>query len=76
MTDAPFFHSNKYSADNACEHCDKVVGHEPWCITTNRNVFYAYQIVLAPDKLDEGDTIILRGLGVVWSAPCDGKCSK
>ena len=28
----PLSHSNQYSADSACEHCDGVIRHEPWCI--------------------------------------------
>jgi hypothetical protein len=27
------FHSNRYHALAACEHCAGVIRHEPWCIT-------------------------------------------
>lgn len=48
-------HSNKYSAEDACEHCSGVVRHEPWCITRSPNVIYAYAAVLDADNLSEGD---------------------
>ncbi len=68
-------HSNKYSADAACEHCQGVVRHEPWCITRSETVLYAYQAVLDPDKLSEGDRLILHALGVNWTRnSCDGAC--
>ena len=59
-------HSNKYSADAACEHCEGIVRHEPWCITQSSVVLYAYEAVLDADKLTEGDRIILHALGVKW----------
>ena len=31
----PLTHSNQYSADSACGHCDGVIRHEAWCITQN-----------------------------------------
>ena len=31
----PSRHSNQYSADSACGHCEGVVRHEPWCTTQN-----------------------------------------
>ena len=34
----PSSHSNQYSADSACEFCDGVIRHEPWCITQNASV--------------------------------------
>jgi hypothetical protein len=72
---APWFHSNRYSAQAACEHCDGVVRHESWCITRDPIVYYAYQIVVDPSKLTVGDALILHSLGVTWEAkPCQGNC--
>ena len=68
-------HSNKYSADTACEHCDGIVRHEPWCITGCPVVMYAYEAVLDSDKLSEGDRLILHALGVEWTGTmCTGAC--
>ena len=43
---ASWRHSNKYSAQSACEHCEGVVRHEPWCITRSPEILYAYGVVL------------------------------
>jgi len=61
-----WYHTNKYAAEAACEHCGGVVHHEEWCITSNRKVAYAYEIVLDPGKLTIEDTLILHALGVAW----------
>jgi len=72
---ATWYHSNRYSAEAACEHCHGVVRHESWCITLDKNVYYAYEIVLDPSKLTEGDAIILHSLGVTWMGQsCQGSC--
>ncbi len=63
----PLTHSNQYGADSACGHCDGVTRHEPWCITQNAGVQYAYKAVSGPDHLSPGDHIILHALGVVWA---------
>ena len=69
------FHSNRYNAQAACEHCGGVIRHERWCITRDPVVYYAYQVVLEPGKLSMGDALILHALGVSWDAkPCAGKC--
>jgi len=69
------FHSNRYTAQAECEHCGGIIRHEPWCITVDRTVYYAYEIVADPTKIVEGDAIILHALGVVWGAnPCCGGC--
>jgi hypothetical protein len=69
------FHSNRYSADTACEHCEGIIRHEPWCITLDPIVYYAYQIVVDPTKLTPGDSLILHSLGVLWEEnACPGKC--
>jgi len=69
-----WYHTNKYNADAACEHCGAVVQHESWCITCNRTVAYAYEAVLDATKLSVEDGIILHGLGVAWTnnkaTPC------
>ncbi len=70
-----WLHSNKYSAEAACEHCEGVVRHEPWCITQSSVVLYAYEAVLDADKLTEGDRLILHALGVTWTGKvCSGAC--
>ena len=43
-----WFHSNRYSAQAACEHCGSAVRHEPWCMMLNTEIFYAYKIVIDP----------------------------
>jgi len=75
---SPVYHSNKYSADSACEHCAGIIRHETWCITENKNVLYAYDIILHPEKMTEQDRIILHALGVIWTGLvlCDGTCPK
>ena len=68
-------HSNKYSADAACEHCQGVVRHERWCITRSEVVLYAYEAVVHASALAEGDQLILHALGVSWiDNPCPGAC--
>jgi hypothetical protein len=64
----PIDHSNQYSADSACGHCDGVIRHEPWCITQNVSVQYAYRAVSEPDHLSSGDHIILHALGAAWTS--------
>ena len=63
----PSSHSNQYSADSACAHCDGVIRHEPWCITQNANVEYAYRAVSHPRQLSPGDCLILHALGATWT---------
>jgi len=61
------YHGNRYNAQSACQHCEGVVHHEPWCLTINPVVHYACEIVAYPDKLTTGDAIVLDSLGVLWS---------
>jgi hypothetical protein len=70
------YHSNKYSADSACEHCEGIIRHEPWCITENLNVRYAYDAFLDASKLAQSDHLILHALGAVWQdfQSCRGNC--
>jgi hypothetical protein len=65
-------HSNRYSSDRACEHCEGIIRHEPWCITNNEVIRYAYQAVLNAENLSVGDHISLHALGARWvaNAPC------
>ena len=63
----PSSHSNQYSAESACGHCDGVVRHEPWCITQNATVQYAYRAVSDPAQLSPGDHLILHALGATWT---------
>jgi hypothetical protein len=60
-------HSNQYSADSACGHCDGVIRHEAWCITQNASVQYAYQVVSDAGLLSTGDHLVLHALGVAWT---------
>jgi len=70
-----WYHSNRYSVQSACAHCEGTVRHETWCITVNPRVFYANQIIIDAGKLTPHDTLILHSLGVAWNAkPCDGTC--
>ena len=74
-TTNPWIHSNRYSADAACEHCEGIVRHEPWCITRSSEVLYAFEAVLDADKLTMGDRLILHALGVAWiDNRCQGAC--
>lgn len=79
MTTTPqvttWHHSNKYTAESACEHCSGVVRHEPWCITRSSDVLYAYAAVLDAGNLSEGDRLILHALGALWTGKaCGGAC--
>jgi len=65
---ASLHHSNQYSADSACPHCEGIISHELWCITKNANVHYAHQVALFPNQLCLEDRIILHGWGVAWRA--------
>jgi hypothetical protein len=59
--------SNQFNASSACEHCQGIVRDEPFCITLNTRVLYAYEIILDGCKLTPGDQILAarheRGLG-------------
>jgi len=47
-----------------CEHCRGSVKHEPWCVTRDSKVQYAYAIVNDPCALTYRDSLILHSLGV------------
>jgi len=46
-----WYQSNRFNAQESCEHCDRFVRHEKWCITCNALVQYAYGVVTSPEKL-------------------------
>jgi hypothetical protein len=70
-----WYHSNRYHAQAACDHCQGIVRHEDWCIRLNPETLYAYQIVVHPSKLSVGDSLILHSLGVAWGEDvCRGNC--
>ena len=62
----PLRHSNRYSADSACLHCDGVIRHEPWCATQSPDVRYAFMALLDSNQLSIGDKLSLHALGVAW----------
>ncbi len=65
-----WFHSNRYSAQVACEHCGGALHHEPWCMTLNK-------IVMDPSALTVGDALILHSLGAAWAKQgCQGDCAQ
>jgi hypothetical protein len=61
-------HSNQYSADSPCAHCDGIIRHQPWCVTQNVSVQYAYQAASDTGQLNPGDHLILHALGAAWTA--------
>jgi hypothetical protein len=63
----PSSHSNRYSADSACAHCEGIIRHQPWCVTQNTSVQYAYQAVTDTGQLSPGDHLILHALGAAWT---------
>ncbi len=65
-----WYHNNRFHADSACEHCHGILRHEPWCITVDPAVYYAYQIVADPTKISPADAMILHSLGVSWTGAC------
>jgi hypothetical protein len=68
QNDLPLRHSNQYSVDSACMHCDGIIRHESWCVTQSATVRYAFQAALDPNQLSLGDELILHALGVAWTA--------
>jgi hypothetical protein len=72
---ANWYHSNRYHADAACEHCQGIIRHERWCISFDAEVHYAYEIVADPTRLTFGDILILHSLGVIWGEnSCRDNC--
>ncbi len=69
-----WYHTNRHNSQAACEHCGGIIRHEHWCITRDPIVYYAYDVVVHPEKLSPGDALILHSLGVAWDKPCGAKC--
>jgi hypothetical protein len=63
---ASWYHSNRYNAEAACEHCEGIIRHEPWCIAFDAECYYAYEIVADANRLTFSDSLILHSLGVIW----------
>ena len=63
-----WYNTKRQDRRTACEHCGGVIRHEHWCITRDPIVYYAYDIVVHPEKLSPGDALILHSLGVAWQA--------
>jgi hypothetical protein len=68
QNELPWRHSNQYTANSACVHCDGIIRHESWCATQSANVHYAFRAVLDPSQLSPGDELTLHALGVAWTA--------
>lgn len=67
MKNLGFSHTIHSSASSTCEHCQGTTEHEPWCVTRDPKVYYAFEIVNHASKLTFADTLILHSLGVRWS---------
>jgi hypothetical protein len=48
---SPVYHVNRHGGA-ACEHCLGIVRHASWCLTKNTEIFYAYDILVHPEKPD------------------------
>jgi len=59
--------SNRYGTESACEHCQGITEHEPWCMNRHARVLYAYEIIEDASRLSFEDGLILHSLGVVWA---------
>ena len=66
QNESPLRHSNRYSADTACSHCDGIIRHESWCATQSEDVRYAFGVLLDSKQLSRGDELSLHALGVSW----------
>ncbi len=60
------YHANRLSTNAACQFCQGLANHAPWCATQNSTVSYAYQIVAESARLTLGDSLMLHSLGVKW----------
>jgi hypothetical protein len=67
QSEPPLGHSNRYSADSACTHCDGVIRHEPWCATLSAEVAYAFWAISDSNRLNAADELRLHALGVTWA---------
>ena len=59
--------SSQDSESSICNHCAGVASHEPWCITRNTLVRYAFGAASGGNHLTLGDELILHALGAEWS---------
>ena len=59
-------HSNRYSAESACAHCEGIIRHEFVVRHTERHYLLCISGSLTENQLSLGDELILHGLGVVW----------
>ena len=68
MTDREvrWYQFTRYDALSACEHCEGVARHEPWCMFVAPIGSCACHIEVDPSKLTIGDALILHALGVAW----------
>src|SRR5215469_5432273 len=58
--------SNQFTESSICDHCAGVTIHEPWCLTCNTVVRYAFEAASDTGHLTLGDELILHALGVEW----------
>ena len=61
-----WYRCDQCNAGLACEYCQGITRHEPWCVFVAPIVSYAYQIVADPSNLAMGDALMLHALGVAW----------
>jgi len=54
------------NAGGVCPHCGSSLGHRSTCPLINREVAEARNVIAG--ELSTADSILLRGLGVIWSA--------
>ena len=60
-------HEKKLVASERCLHCECLTDHQPWCITQNPDVRYAFTVAVYPNLLTLQDSLILHALGVTWT---------
>ncbi len=65
-SEQPLGHSNRYSADSACMHCDGIIRHETWCATLSEAAGYAFGAISDSNRLSVEDELRLHALGVAW----------
>lgn len=57
-------HARKLVVSERCRHCECLADHQPWCITQNPDVRYAFTVAVYPNLLTLQDSLILHALGV------------
>lgn len=63
----PVTGSHLEAHDVPCAHCERTVGHEPWCEVVNALVWYARAIVNEPLVLSEYDKKLLEVFRILWT---------